>query len=361
MKLHQSLLVHLIFLVVASAQDRGQSVSFEGLRTFAESEARALIEPQLETIDEQGPSTARADDAAFFLEREMRERGFEDARVTWELPSPTRVVLQIHEGRRLILTGVRSIGNDALSDEALFELMTADTRQRLELSLNDRIPYVVKDVSAGRDHVKDFYELLGYVAATVTLLEPEIDPNPPGDRAAVKLVIDEGALYKLGAVQLGPPPDPSLEEEFEKVRQDYVDQHFTPSIASQVAARLRQIVKEAGYFEPEIEVTAMDPVDLGKFKSVDLLTQASYGKRFFVRSIQLQGNDLVSDRYFRRSLEGLVGSPYDPSAANERVASMLETGNFTRVTTEPQITDQESGALQLEVDVEDLDRGKAAS
>ncbi len=337
----------------AAAQDKGRTVSFQGLRLFTESKARALIGPQLELIDEQGPSTARADDAAFFLEREMRDCGFEDARVIWEMPSTQQVILKVREGQRLILTGVRFQGHKALPDEALFELMTADTRERLNLKLSDEIPYVVKDVAAGRRHVKDFYELLGYISADVTLLKPEVDPNPPGNRAWVRLLIDEGSLYKVGEILLGAPPHPSLAEKFQAVQRDYLDQSFSPSLAAQVEARLRQIAREAGYFEAEISVTAQDPVDRGEVKTVDLVTEADYGRRFSVREIDLEGNESAADLYFERSFSRLIDAPYDPSATNALVGKMLESGNFTRVTAEPQIMDAEAGALRLQVEVEE--------
>ena len=67
-------------------------------------------------IDENGVSTARADDAAFFLQLGLRKRGYEKANVTWRLPTANRIVLDVEEGEIFGLGEIISEGNEALSD-----------------------------------------------------------------------------------------------------------------------------------------------------------------------------------------------------------------------------------------------------
>ncbi|CAN5490076.1 N/A [soil metagenome] len=329
------------------------NVDLVGLRTLTDAEARALIETQLDYIETNGASTARADDAAFFLESALLNRGYDDARVDWEMPSPGRIVLRVYEGGRLQLAGVISHGNQAITNEGLLELVTADTRDRLELTLEDEIPYVVEDVRAGRDHVKEFYELLGYVGAEVELLEPVIDPDPPGNRASVQLLINEGKIYKVGTLDLGPPPEPALADAFAVVHAEYAGENFSPSLASLVEDRLRKIAVGAGYFQAEVDVVAQDPVDAGAIRRVDLTTTADYGPKFYVNTIRLSGNERVRDRYFERMFDRVTGQAYDPDETHALVSSMLESGAFRRVTAIPEVVDDQAGTLDLVVDVEE--------
>lgn len=340
-----------VLLPVAPAQESDDSVSIRGLRTLSEAEARALIENQLDYIATHGLSTARADDAAFFLERELRQRGYEDARVAWEMTSPSRVVLNVNEGGGFILAEVISQGNQVLTDEALFELITTDTRKRLDLGLDDPIPYVVKDVEAGRDHVKDYYELLGYIAANVTLDLPETDPDPPGGRVVVELRIDEGRLYRVGELMLGQPPEPALEDAFAEVALEYENETFSPSMAGQLEARLRDVARDAGYFQAVVQVEAQDSVARDTYESVDLVATADYGRKFFVEGFNLSGNTNVRDRFFEGVLDELTGRPYDPEKTNEVVGKMLRTGAFIRVTASPKVADDEAGLVELDVDI----------
>ena len=331
------------------------SITIRGLRTVSESEARSYIEHQLDYIEENGVSTARADDAAYFLETSLRDRGYEDARVKWQIPTANQILLDVSEGGVLLLVDVICEGNQALSDEGLFELMTSDTRERLDLKLIDEIPYVDDDVEAGRNHVKDYYDLLGYIGSKVTLLKPVIDPDPPGNRASAKLEIIEGKIYHVGEVDLGTPPDPVMATEYETVRVDYAGQIFSPSIASQLKSRLLSIARNAGYYDAEITVTALDPVDAGEFKQVDLTTSANYGRKYRVREIQLTGNEKVKNRYFTRMFDEVTDQPYNPDAAGDVVSDMLKSGAFRRVTAIPEVVDPGAALLDLKVEIEEAD------
>jgi len=359
LQLAAALLLICSAMVVVATADNGPSssssslVTIRGLRTVPESEARSFIEHQLDYIEENGVSTARADDAAYFLETSLRDRGYDDARVKWQIPAANRIVLEVSEGGMLLLVDVVCEGNHALSDEGLFELMTSDTRERLDLKLIDEIPYVNDDVEAGRNHVKDYYDLLGYIGSEVTLLKPTIDPDPPGNRASAKLEIVEGKIYRVGSIDLGTAPDPTMATEYEAVRAEYSEQIFSPSIASQLQSRLTGIAKNAGYFDADVTVTALDPVDAGEFKRVDLMTRSDYGQKYEVRNIRLSGNEKVKDRYFNRMFEEVANQPYNPKAANDVVSDMLKSGVFRRVSAIPEVVDSQNGQLDLIVEVEE--------
>jgi outer membrane protein assembly complex protein YaeT len=334
----------------------GTNVTINGLNSITDAEARSHIRSQLRHIDKNGVSTARADDAAYFLQLELRKRGYEKAEVDWRLPAADRIVLDVEEGEIFDLAEIISEGNEALSDEAIYELMTTETRDHFGLNLKDRLPYVVDDIETGRDQVAEYYTLLGRSDAEVTLLDPVFTSASADKRATVRLRIVEGKVYRNGAIDLGMPPDPSLAEKFAQLKAEYADQIFVPSVSLQIQTRLKRIATAAGYFEAQVEVTAGEPSDQGEVVRVNFSTEANYGRQFRLNAVKLSGNEKVKDRYFQRMFADQIGETFDPAATNEVISEMLSSGAFRRVTGRAVVADREQGLLDFVGEVEEADR-----
>ena len=334
----------------------GTNVTINGLNSITDADARSQIRSQLVHIDKNGVSTARADDAAFFLQLELRKRGYEKAEVTWRLPAADRIVLDVEEGEIFDLAEITSEGNETLSDEAIYELMTIETRDHFDLKLEDRLPYVIEDIVTGRDQVAEYYTLLGRSNAEVTLLDPVFASASADKRATVRLRIVEGKVFRNGAINLGMPPDPSLVEKFAQIEAEYADQIFVPSVSRQIQTRLKRIATDAGYFEAQVEVTAEEPFDQGEVVRVNFSTEANYGRQFRIDAIKFSGNEKVKDRYFQRMFADQIGETLDPAEMNEVVSDMLSSGAFRRVTGSVVVVDREQGLLDFVGEVEEADR-----
>ena len=73
-------------------------VKVQGLNTVPPAIAQSWIETQIEYIEKSGVSMARADDAAYFLENALRQRGYKKATVDWKLIEDRQILLTVNEG-----------------------------------------------------------------------------------------------------------------------------------------------------------------------------------------------------------------------------------------------------------------------
>src|SRR5262245_25079477 len=74
------------------------NLEIRGNRSFAEKELRSQLKEQLATIDQFGLTSARADDAAFFLELFYKKHGYAKVDVSYHLESANRFRLDVDEG-----------------------------------------------------------------------------------------------------------------------------------------------------------------------------------------------------------------------------------------------------------------------
>ena len=73
-------------------------MEIRGNTAFDEKELRSQLKEQLTFIAEQGLTSARADDAAFFLELFYKKHGYAKVNVSYTIESGNRFRLEITEG-----------------------------------------------------------------------------------------------------------------------------------------------------------------------------------------------------------------------------------------------------------------------
>jgi outer membrane protein assembly complex protein YaeT len=324
-----------------------------GLQATAQDQARGWIVDQLSFIDRYGVSTARADDAAFFLQEAFRTRGFVSATVDWRVPdgASDRIVLTVDEGVRLTLGTVTVDGNtpEVMPDEAVVELLTADTRERLGLSSSDPVPFVRADLESGLVSIREYYGLLSYLDAEVDLGEASPDPRRGGS-VPVSLGVREGKPHRVGAVDTGPPPEPDLTAEFEAAREEFEGAKLTTGTAGLLRQAIDNATRSAGYFDRQITVDVLPARDEGETKVADLTVVADFGPKYSVRDVTVDGNVQVLDLVFEKLFEGLVGQPFDPDEFGDQVRRMLATGAFRKVASEPEPHEDDTLTLALKVE-----------
>src|SRR5438034_11580347 len=87
--------------IVAKQQEKiAQKANLEthGNAAFSEKERRSQLKEQIATIEQYGLTSARADDAAFFLELFYKKQGYEKVNVRYAIESGDRLRLDIAEG-----------------------------------------------------------------------------------------------------------------------------------------------------------------------------------------------------------------------------------------------------------------------
>jgi len=327
-----------------------ERVRIEGLRTVSLDTAKGWIEPQLTFIDSTGVSMARADDVAYFLENALRDRGFRDASVEWQLAGETEdrhIVLTVDEGESLTVVSYVITGNSALEDVAVIELLEAATRKRLSLKPADAIPLVRSDLEAGLSGLEQFYALLGFSGAAS---EMEIETVPGGAR--VNLVIEEGVSAQTGAIDFGEAPAAFFEGKFAKLEEEFTGKNFHPGLVANLDSRVRALAVNAGYSEVNVTIEEADrrPGPEGG-EIVDLVAMVEWGQPSTISGVSVSGNEKVRDVFFENHFSSLVGAPYSPKDSAGAVDDLLKTGAFETVRMEP--VKGEDGSFHLDIEVEE--------
>jgi len=347
--MRKSFLIIFIVLLGTSPGATASQVIFRGLRTVSDGEARTLIKRHLQYIADNGPSTARADDAAYFLANALRKRGLRDAEVAWSLTTGQTITLDIDEGRKFTLGTVTTTGNQALDDSAVRELLTSETRGRDNLPPGAEILYVQRDIEKGVTEIQHFYSMLGYLDATVTLQKNSTPTS--GDSIGVMLQIDEGQPYRIGTLRLPAAPAPGIERAYAEARSSLGGKPYTLASGPALGARIRSAAREAGYFQAEIRVGGDPPQDAGDHRVIPLFVTAEWGGNYTLGAVEVSGNEKIKPQFFERLFADLLGKPYTPEAIRKKEGEALETGALQSLasTEEPQ-PDQ---TITLKLDVEE--------
>ncbi len=337
-------LVQLASTITLASTAPAADITFQGLSTTSIEDARSYIKSQIEYIQKNGATTARADDAAFFLQRSLRHRGHDQATVNWQLQGDT-VRLTVKEGSQKILQTVNATGNTTLEDSGIRELITSRTRDQLKIPLGKPVPFVPDDIRHGISSIIDYYHLLGYKDAKVTLV-----PDPP-TAPTITLQVFEGTLHQISEITLPEPPTPDLAEALTTLRENHTTQPFTSHTTTSIARELESLGKAHGYYDTTATAAAKTFRPEGTTTQVDILATADFGQRYKISRIKVSGNEKIKDRFFQRKLLEFDGNPYDPQGISKFTSDLLRTGSFKKVITTP--TPQKDGTIVLDVEVEE--------
>jgi len=141
-------------------------IEFQGIHAFSEKELRSLLKEPIATINDFGLTSARADDAAFFLELIYRKHGYAKVSVHYVIESGDRLRLEVNEGPLTTLGTVVFRGNANEPADKLFEFAVGPTRERYS-KMQKKLPFVAADIEEGADLVHRLYVAEGFLDSAV--------------------------------------------------------------------------------------------------------------------------------------------------------------------------------------------------
>src|SRR6478736_5649797 len=104
------------------------NLEIRGNTSFTDKELRSQLKEQITFIEENGLTSARADDAAFFLELFYRKHGYAKVGVSYTIEGATRFRLNIVEGPLVHLGNLIFMGNRRVPSDKLFDYAVGPTR-----------------------------------------------------------------------------------------------------------------------------------------------------------------------------------------------------------------------------------------
>ena len=185
--------------VVAKEQEKiAQRADLEirGNEAFDDKMLRSQLKEQIATIEQYGLTSARGDDAAFFLELYYKKHGYAKVKVSYAIEDANRLRLDISEGPLVYLGRIIFEGAGQLPEKRLFEHAVRPTQERFSKTRSS-LPFVANDIEEGADLVRRFYDSEGFIDCTIE--KPAYDFARP-DRVDVRLAVHEGQQYFFGDI-----------------------------------------------------------------------------------------------------------------------------------------------------------------
>ena len=355
--------------VADAGSDAGGAIEITGLKTISMQDAQALLILPRRFIEENGVTTARADDAAFILQNGLREEGLMEATVEWAVEGD-RVLLTVDEGPLMFVGKFTVEGHENLSTAAVRELATETTRERFGLRTDAaEIPFVRSDINRAANEIASLYEQLGYRDVEVDPLETTVRME---DRLVdISVTVREGNRYRIGKIELPKNiPEGVAKDRDGSVIASFEGKPYTVAVLRNLRLRAVEAGRKAGYFDADAEAEAGEPVarpaavsgegeDGGesgegnpKDLFIDVILSADWGERYTLEGMTISGLEKVHEPILRRRYSRLFEKPFDPVAINKMTGEFLETGAFQAITVEP-VADPDTATMTLDVKVEE--------
>jgi outer membrane protein assembly factor BamA len=307
----------------------------------------------------QRVSSTYGEDASALLERFLRRRGYQRARVTATLADEQREppgeddwrAVQASQVRRIdfqVETGLRLVlhrrdfqveGNAFLSrDEVIRVLGDASPAVLghrptiwvvLGLPIYQRF-YTEEEMQAALLTLRDYYRARGFLAASVsheTLVPPE-GAEPAMRRYQVSLSIEEGVRTEVESLQFatGAEMDEKLLSTWRRRLQD---RPFNPAAMDELQDEVRKSLAEQGYIDAEVQVEEEYSDDR---TLVRLLVRAAEGERVSFGKVLVAPTRHIQVGVIRGEVAVRPGDVYRPSLLSTAQRRLLRTGLFDSVT-----------------------------
>ena len=254
-----------------------------------------------------------------------------------------------------------AVAIDQTADEALDRALGEASQLQ---SLKDKAPVgpfaLITRAKNDYDRVQTVLQSFGYYGATVditvdgspvndTSLAEKLDKVPGGQSVEAKIAIDKGPLFRLRKIEVRgdlPRDVNALDKLGLKPGQ--------PAVASDIlgaGTKLLTALEEDGYALAKVDppIATEDAAAL----SIDVVFNASAGRRATIGAISFNGLQHVNEAFIRRRLLLQAGQLYQPSKIDAARQDLLKLGVFSGVTVKASETIAPDGGLPIAFDFQE--------
>lgn len=261
--------------------------------------------------------------------------GREDASVTYEIiqlsNNRVNVVFVINEGDKTKISSIQFIGNSAISDYRLKDVVKTHESNFLSFIRTDDI-YDPAKVQADEELLRRYYYNHGY--ADFQLISTVADLDASGNQYNITFTVDEGALYKFGEVSIESTiPGVSPEQLYRELKVRSGKSYSARKVEDSIQ-RLTTAVAAAGYSFVEVVPRGDRNFQTG---TIDVVFLIDEGPRVYVERIDVLGNDRTREHVIRREFDLSEGDAFNQAKVQVTKRRLDALGFFERVdiTTRP--------------------------
>ena len=315
-----------------------------GNAAFPEKELRSQLKEQITFIEQNGLTTARADDAAFFLELFYRKRGYAKVNVSYTILSADRFRLTVAEGPLVHLGKLIFIGNRQIPTEKLAEYAFGPTRERVSKA-QALLPFVPSDLEEGANLVQRYYISEGFIEC---LVEPPTYDYVRPDLVTARILINEGQQYFFGNINF--VGDTIYGGEALRGQMlDLLRQPYTEARLADIPRRLQAYYKTRGYYA--VKVDAVGDPSLAINGRVPVRVTIEPGQVYYYDGITVQGTRQLRPSYLVNRFRKYRGRPYSPETLDKKFRELMRTGLFNILQIDPKPVN--GNRLRLDIKLEE--------
>jgi outer membrane protein insertion porin family len=310
-----------------------EQIRFSGSESY--SADRLSSKAELETglpLDEYAVSVAADKIAAYYV-----EKGYPDAAVDYRIQRDAdlglaTVTFDVVEGTKIRIEIIRFSGNESFSNGKLRKLL--ETKKRGFWSwLTGSGKLDEQELKTDLERLRAFYRDQGFLDILIESDQVEIE-FVESDRIAIKLSLTEGRRYFLGELKI---EDATIFTSQELLSQLSIrsGDSFSPTETDEAVAAIRNYYGSRGYLDTSVRAERVPNLETG---SIDLVFRVRESEKFYVESINIEGNTKTKAKVIIRELALRPGDVFDSRRMQVSQSRLQNTSFFEEVRLAPEDT-----------------------
>ena len=241
------------------------------------------------------------------------------------------LVFEINEGEKTGGKDIKFVGNKAFSDWKLKDVISTTTTNWLSF-LKSTDVYDADRVNADQELLRRFYLKNGYADFRIVSASAELDPGGAG--YVITIVLDEGAQYKFGKVDvvsnIRDVPASSLRNAL-RVSDGQI---YNAELVEKTVENLTIEVSKSGYAFAQVRPRGDRDFEN---KRINVTFVVEEGPRVYVERIEIRGNTRTRDWVIRREFDIGEGDAYNRVLVDRAERRLKNLGYFktVKITNEP--------------------------
>ena len=266
------------------------------------------------------------------LQRQYVSQGRYGAMVETEVePLPRnriKINVTIDEGDVAVIRHINIVGNQAFQQEQLLELFEQQPSGGWLSWFGSDDKYAREKLSGDIDTLESWYLDRGYLGFQVRSTQVSVSPDKSS--VFITINIDEGEIYKVGAVELaGELVIP--EEQIRAMILVREGMTFSQTLMTSSSEFITRRLGNDGYTFAEVEGFPEIDDETGTAKVTFLVTP---GMRAYVRRIEFRGNSKTADEVLRREMRQMEGGSANTALIEHSKLRLERLGFFKEVNSE---------------------------
>lgn len=262
------------------------------------------------------------------------EKGFPHVEVNYRIQRNDQtghaiVNYDIDEGQKVCIARIQFEGNEAFSGKKLRKQMK--TREHSWISWITGSGKLDKSqFEEDLNTLRKFYQDSGYSDCTIE--ESKISMNPgSGNKISIIIPVTEGRVYYLGEFSI---ENASIYTESELLSLVALKpgEPFSPEALKEAASAIESHYISNGYLETAVKVERVPDVETGRIRVVFRIHES---EKFYVESINLEGNTTTRSRVIVRELALSPGDVFDRNRMEVSQRRLQNTSYFENVRLSP--------------------------